>query len=57
MAGKAKSCYLSVNDLKTHKAVFRKTFFDMKSLNEFVKQEEFVAKYPKDTFYLTKEVY
>lgn len=57
MAGKAKSCYLTVADKTTHKAAFRKIFFKMADLNEFVKTEEFKEKYPAELFNVIKEVY
>lgn len=57
MAGKAKSCYLSVTDLTTRKVVFRKVFFKMADLNSYVKTDEFKEKYPAEQFYLDKEVY
>lgn len=56
-AGKAKSVYLCVCAKGKLSAVFRKTFFDAKSYNEYVKTPEFVAKYPSDQFDIIKEVY
>jgi hypothetical protein len=57
MAGKAKSCYLSVSENSTRKTVFNKVFFKMADLNDYAKSEEFVAKYPKDLFTIYKEIY
>jgi|TARA_B110000503_G_C6778519_1_gene262320 hypothetical protein len=57
MAGKAKSCYLSVADKSTNKNVFRRVFFRMADLNDFVKTDEFKAKYPQEQFQVIKEVY
>lgn len=57
MAGKAKSVYLIVADLKTHKTVFTKTFFNASDYQKFVKEPEFEQKYPKDQFYYVKESY
>jgi|TARA_R110002126_G_scaffold109402_1_gene246333 hypothetical protein len=57
MAGKAKSCHLSVADRATNKNVFTRTFFQMSELNNFVKTDEFKAKYPLEQFQVIKEVY
>ena len=57
MAGKAKSCYLSVYDNKSRKTVFTYTFLKMSDLNAYVSKEEFIAKYPKDEYTISKEVY
>ncbi len=57
MAGKAKSCYLTVADKTTHKAAFRKIFFKMADLNAYVKTEEFKEKYPPESYIVVKEVY
>ena len=56
MAGKAKSVYLTVTTLD-HKTVFHRMFFDAKHYNDFVKTEEFKAKYPTTEFKIIKEVY
>ena len=56
MAGKAKSVYLTVTTLE-HKSVFHRMFFNAKEFNEFVKTEEFKAKYPETEFKIIKEVY
>jgi hypothetical protein len=56
MAGKAKSVYLTVTTLD-HKTVFHRMFFDAKEFNEFVKTEEFKAKYPTTEFKIVKETY
>ena len=57
MAGKAKSIYLTITLKGDHKAVFRKTFFDAKAYNEYVKSEEFQAKWPAEQYDLVKETY
>lgn len=57
MAGKAKSVYLTVADKVTHKAVLNRVFLRMGDLNDFVKTEEFLEKYPADKFYIVKETY
>ena len=57
MAGKAKSVYLTVTVKGQLASVFRKVFFDAKAYNDFVKSEEFLAKYPADRFQIIKEIY
>lgn len=57
MAGKSKSCYLSIVELKTHKTVFRKTFFNAKDMNTFIKSDPKMAEYPLDVYYIVKETY
>ena len=57
MAGKAKSVYLTINPKGTLKTAFHKVFFDAKSYNDYVKSEEFQAKYPTENFEILKEVY
>jgi hypothetical protein len=57
MAGKAKSIYLTVLPKGTHMSTFKKVFFEAKSYNEYVKSEEFKAKYPADQFDIVKETY
>lgn len=57
MAGKAKSCYLSVTDLATNKTVLNKVFFKMADLNQFISTPEFKEQYPKEKFHLSKEIY
>jgi len=57
MAGKAKSIYLTITLKGDHKAVFRKTFFDAKAYNEYVKSEEFKIKWPAEQYDLVKETY
>ena len=56
MAGTAKSIYLTVTTLD-HKSVFHKMFFNAKQYNDFVKTEEFKAKYPTSEFKIIKETY
>ncbi len=57
MAGKAKSVYLTVCLKGQLASVFRKVFFDAKAYNDYVKSEEFQAKYPAEKFEILKEVY
>jgi hypothetical protein len=57
MAGKAKSCYLSVYDNKLRKTVFTYTFLKMADLNAYIAKEEFLAKYPTEQYTISKEVY
>jgi len=57
MAGKAKSIYLTINPKGTFKTVFHKVFFEAKSYNEYVKTEEFQAKWPADQYDIVKETY
>jgi hypothetical protein len=58
MAGKAKSIYLTVLPKGTHHlSVFKKMFFEAKSYNEYVKSEEFKAKWPADQYDIVKETY
>ncbi len=57
MAGKAKSIYLTIHPKGTFKTVFHKVFFEAKSYNDYIKTEEFVAKWPKEEFDIVKETY
>jgi hypothetical protein len=57
MAGKAKSVYLTVTKKNSFKTEFHKMFFDAKSYNEYVKSDEFKAKWPVEEFNIVKEVY
>jgi hypothetical protein len=57
MAGKAKSVYLTINPKGEFKTVFNKVFFDAKAYNEYVKSEEFKAKWPATEFDIVKETY
>ncbi len=57
MAGKAKSVYLTINPKGTFKTVFSKVFFDAKAYNEYVKTDEFKAKWPAEEFDFVKEIY
>ena len=57
MAGKAKSIYLTISPKGEFKTVFHKVFFEAKSYNEYVKTEEFKAKWPADKFDIVKETY
>jgi hypothetical protein len=57
MAGKAKSVYLTINPKGPFKTVFHKVFFNAKDYNEYVKTDEFKAKWPADQFDIVKETY
>jgi hypothetical protein len=57
MAGKAKSVYLTVTKKGEIKAEFRKMFFDAKGYNEYVKSEEFKARWPTTEYNIIKETY
>jgi hypothetical protein len=57
MAGKAKSCYLTVANKKTHKTALNRVFLRMGDLNDFIKTEDFIKKYPSEEFYIVKETY
>jgi hypothetical protein len=57
MAGKAKSCYLSVTDRESRKTVLNRMFFKMADLNDFIKTEDFKTKYPEERFHIVKEIY
>jgi hypothetical protein len=57
MGGKAKSVYLSVVDLKTHKTVFRRTFHDAKGYNEYLKDPVLQDTWPSEKYYYVKETY
>jgi len=57
MAGKAKSCYLTVTEKNSHKSVFHRMFFNAKAMNDYVRTEEFVAKYPPSEYNYVKETY
>ena len=57
MAGKAKSVYLTINPKGEFKTVFYKMFFDAKAYNEYVKSDEFKAKWPTEQFDFVKETY
>ena len=57
MAGKAKSVYLTITKKGEMKTEFKKMFFDAKSYNEYVKSDEFKAKWPAEEFDIVKETY
>jgi hypothetical protein len=57
MAGKAKSVYLTINPKGTFKTVFHKVFFNAKDYNDYVKSDEFKAKWPVEEFDIVKETY
>jgi hypothetical protein len=57
MAGKAKSVYLTVTKIGSSKTEFTKVFFDAKAYNEYVKTDEFKAKWPSTEYLIVKEIY
>jgi len=57
MAGKAKSVYLTVTKKGSSKTEFTKVFFDAKAYNEYVKTDEFKAKWPSTEYNIVKEIY
>lgn len=57
MGGKAKSVYLTVMPKGKFTSVFRKTFFDAKAYNEYIKSDEFRAKWPAEQYDFVKETY
>jgi hypothetical protein len=57
MAGKAKSVYLTISKKGSFKTEFHKMFFDAKAYNDYVKTDEFKAKWPKEEYEIIKEVY
>jgi hypothetical protein len=57
MAGKAKSVYLTVTKKGSMKTEFHRMFFDAKSYNEYVKSEDFKAKWPETEYQIVKETY
>jgi hypothetical protein len=57
MAGKAKSIYLTIHPKGTFKTAFHKVFFEAKAYNEYVKTDEFKAKWPADQYDIVKETY
>jgi hypothetical protein len=57
MAGKAKSVYLTVTKKGSMKTEFHRMFFDAKSYNEYVKSDEFKAKWPDTEYQIVKETY
>jgi hypothetical protein len=57
MAGTAKSIYLTITKKGSYTTEFTKVFFDAKSYNEYVKTDEFKAKWPKEKYEIVKETY
>ena len=57
MAGKAKSVYLTVTKKGSMKTEFHRMFFDAKGYNEYIKSDEFKAKWPAEEYSIIKEVY
>lgn len=57
MAGKAKSCYLTVTPVGQLKSVLNKVFFDAKSMRDYMATDEFRAMYPDIKYTFVKETY
>jgi len=57
MAGTAKSVYLTISKKGMFKTEFTKMFFNAKEYNDYVKTEEFKAKWPKEEYDIIKEIY
>jgi hypothetical protein len=57
MAGTAKSVYLTISKKGSFKTEFHKMFFNAKEYNDYIKTEEFKAKWPKEEYDIVKEVY
>jgi hypothetical protein len=57
MAGTAKSVYLTINKKGSTKTEFTKVFFDAKSYNEYIKTDEFKARWPIEEYNIVKETY
>jgi hypothetical protein len=57
MAGKAKSVYLTITKKGEMKTEFNKMFFDAKGYNEYIKTDEFKAKWPASEYNIIKETY
>jgi hypothetical protein len=57
MAGTAKSVYLTINKKGSFKTEFTKVFFNAKDYNDYVKTEEFKAKWPPEEYNIVKETY
>ena len=57
MAGTAKSVYLTINKKGSFKTEFTKVFFNAKDYNDYVKTDEFKAKWPASEYNIVKEVY
>ena len=57
MAGTAKSVYLTISKKGTFKTEFTKMFFNAKEYNDYVKTDEFKAKWPTEEYEIIKEIY
>jgi hypothetical protein len=57
MAGKAKSCYLTVCPKGKLQSVLRKVFFDAKALRDYIASDEVKAKFPESEYTFHKETY
>jgi len=56
-SGTSKSVYLTINKKGSYKTEFTKMFFNAKEYNDYVKTDEFKAKWPVEEYVITKEVY
>jgi hypothetical protein len=54
---RVKSVYLTVRRRGEVSTVFYRQFFDAKSYNDYIKTEEFKAKYPEEEYQITKDIY
>jgi hypothetical protein len=52
-----KSWYLTVVETGTNKKVFDKLFFTAPVMNQYMKEEKILEKYPKPQYYIVKENY
>jgi len=57
MAGTAKSVYLTITKKGSYKTEFTKVFFSAKEYNDYVKTDEFKAKWPASEYEIVKETY
>ena len=57
MAGTAKSVYLTISRKGSFKTEFTKVFFNAKDYNDYIKTDEFKAKWPATEFDVIKETY
>ena len=57
MAGTAKSVYLTITKKGSYKTEFTKVFFSAKEYNDYVKSDEFKAKWPASEYEIVKETY
>lgn len=57
MAGKAKSVHMTITKKGAMQTEFTKVFFDAKAFNDYIKTDEFKARWPADEFTVIKEIY